>query len=327
MPDVGHRVVEVSGLRMHLAELGRGPLVLLCHGFPECWYSWRHQLRALAAAGYRAVAPDQRGYAETDAPAAIDQYTILHLVGDLVGLLDALGAETAAIVGHDWGATVAWQAALIRPDRFPAVAALSIPFPQRGAARPLEAARRAVGDRFFYWLYFQEPGVAEAELERDVRTTMRWLLYALSGDAPPAAQWQPVQPDTRRGLLDTLTDPPTLPAWLTEADLDVYTVAFQRAGFRGGLNWYRNIDRNWELTAAYHGATVQPPALFLIGDRDRVLDIPGMRARLERLPASVPNLRQNLVFPGAGHWIQQERPAEVNAALLEFLRSAYPPAT
>lgn len=326
MPDVRHRVVETNGLRMHVAELGEGPAVLFCHGFPECWYSWRHQLRALADAGYRAVAPDQRGYGETDAPAPIEQYTILHLVGDLVGLLDALGAPTAAVVGHDWGASVAWQAVLMRPDRFPAVAALSVPFPQRGPARPLEAARRSLGDRFFYWLYFQEPGVAEAELQRDVRASLRRFLYALSGEAPAGGAWQPVAAEARRGLLDGLPEPPGLPAWVTEADLDVYARALERTGFRGGLNWYRNIDRNWELTAAWHGARVSVPALFLIGDRDNVLQIPGMRARLERLPESVPQLRRLVTLPGCGHWIQQERAAEVNVALLEFLVAVYPAA-
>src|SRR5262249_11227867 len=183
MSDARHRTVETNGIRMHLAEQGSGPLVLMCHGFPESWYSWRHQLDALAGAGFHAVAPDMRGYGQTDRPEAIDQYTLLHLVGDMVGVLDALGAETAVIAGHDWGAPVAWHAALLRPDRFRGVIGLSVPYRPRGTARPTTLMPQTA-EAMFYQLYFQSPGVAEAELERDVRTTVRRLLYAASGDLP-----------------------------------------------------------------------------------------------------------------------------------------------
>src|SRR2546428_74042 len=181
--EITHRFVDTNGIRMHVAEAGEGPLVLLCHGFPESWYSWRHQVLALARAGFHAVAPDQRGYGQTDRPEAIEQYTLLHLVGDVVGLLDALGAPTAVIAGHDWGAPVAWNAALLRPDRFRAVIGLSVPFRPRGTARPT-AAMPQNDDAMFYQLYFQTPGVAEAELERDVRATMRRLAYSGCGNAP-----------------------------------------------------------------------------------------------------------------------------------------------
>src|SRR4026207_707791 len=180
MSQVQHRVVETNGLRMHIAEQGAGPLVVLCHGFPECWYSWRHQLPALAEAGFHAVAPDMRGYGQSDRPDAIDQYTLLHLVGDMVGLLDALGAESAVIAGHDWGAPVAWHSALLRPDRFRAVIALSVPFRPRGSTRPTSVMPQT-DDAMFYQLYFQTPGVAEAELGRDARSTIRRLLYSGSG--------------------------------------------------------------------------------------------------------------------------------------------------
>src|SRR5262245_11674109 len=186
MSQIRHRTVETNGLRMHIAEQGQGPLVVLCHGFPESWYSWRHQLPALADAGFHAVAPDMRGYGQTDRPEAIDQYTLLHLVGDMVGLLDALGAESAVIAGHDWGAPVAWHAALLRPDRFRAVIGLSVPYRPRGPVRPTTAMPRT-DDAQFYQLYFQEPGVAEAELGRDVRSTIRRLAYSGSGDAPRSA--------------------------------------------------------------------------------------------------------------------------------------------
>src|SRR5215472_6405608 len=184
MIELRHREVETNGIRMHIAESGAGPLVVLCHGFPESWYSWRHQLKVLAEAGFHAVAPDMRGYGQTQRPEEIDQYSLFHLVGDMVGLLDVLGAETAVIVGHDWGAPVAWNAALLRPDRFRAVAALSVPYTPRGGARPTEALARAYGDSFMYMLYFQTPGVAEAELERDVRGTVRRVLHAISGEGP-----------------------------------------------------------------------------------------------------------------------------------------------
>ena len=179
--EITHRVVETNGLRMHVAEAGRGPLVILCHGFPESWYSWRHQLVALAQAGYHAVAPDQRGYGQTTAPEPIEQYTLLHLVGDIVGLLDALGEPTAVIAGHDWGAPVAWHTALLRPDRFRAVIGLSVPFRPRGSVRPTSVMART-SEAIFYQLYYQEPGVAEADLERDPSATIRRLLYWGSGE-------------------------------------------------------------------------------------------------------------------------------------------------
>jgi len=277
---------------------------------------------ALAEAGYHAVAPDQRGYGTTDRPAAIEEYTLLHLVGDLVGLLDALGAPTAVVAGHDWGAPVAWHAALLRPDRFRAVVGLSVPFRPRGSARPTTMMPRTE-TAIFYQLYFQAPGVAEAELERDPRATIRTLLYWGSGDArraalvPGSGEGGMVPRDG--GFLTGRQAPAALPAWLSEADIEVYTGEFTRAGFRGGLNWYRNIDRNWELLAPWTGAKVAVPALFVTGDRDLVLAFRGMDQLLPALKHFVPELRQTIILPGCGHWTQQERPAEVNAAMLTFL--------
>jgi pimeloyl-ACP methyl ester carboxylesterase len=324
MSGVTHRFVETNGIRMHVAEQGAGPVVVLCHGFPESWYSWRHQMAALAGAGFRAVAPDMRGYGQTDRPEAIDQYTLLHLVGDMVGLLDALGEPVAVIAGHDWGAPVAWHAALIRPDRFRAVIGLSVPYRPRTSARPTTVMPRT-DDAVFYQLYFQEPGVAEAELERDPRQSIRRLLYSGSGDAPRRSQHF-LDPDTvgmvprTGGFLTRTIDPPALPSWLTEADLDFYGGEFARTGFRGGLNWYRNIDRSWELLAPYAGARVTVPALYVAGDRDLVVAFRGMDQLLPNLHRFVPELRQRIMLSGCGHWTQQERPAEVNAAMLEFLR-------
>jgi pimeloyl-ACP methyl ester carboxylesterase len=322
--EITHRVVETNGLRMHVAEAGEGPLVVLCHGFPESWYSWRHQLLALARAGYHAVAPDQRGYGQTTAPEAIDQYTIFHLVGDIVGLLDALGEPRAVIAGHDWGAPVAWHAALLRPDRFRAIVGLSVPFRPRGATRPTSVMTQTP-DSVFYQLYFQEPGVAEADLGRDPRATIRRLLYWASGEGGDPAGGRVGAGEVgmvprATGLVQSSPDPPALPSWLTEADLEFYAGEFARVGFRGGLNWYRNIDRNWELLAPWTGAQVTVPALYVAGDRDLVLAFRGMDQLLPALPRFIPNLRRTLILPGCGHWTQQERPAEVNAAMLEFLK-------
>jgi pimeloyl-ACP methyl ester carboxylesterase len=317
MSDVRHRTVETNGIRMHVAEQGEGPLVLLCHGFPESWYSWRHQLTALAAAGFHAVAPDMRGYGQTDQPAEIDQYTLLHLVGDMVGLVDALGGGPAVIAGHDWGAPVAWHAALMRPDRFRAMAALSVPYTPRMPVAPTAMMKHVAGEHFMYMLYFQTPGVAEAELERDVRDTISRVLYGISGDSGDAAAWRVPRPQGSTFLGD-MPAPPRLPPWLREEDVDFYTAEFTRTGFRGGLNWYRNLDRTWELMAAWQGAPVTVPALFVAGERDPV--IARRRNDLPRLRESVPGLRQSLLLPGCGHWTQQERPEETTAAMLGYLK-------
>jgi pimeloyl-ACP methyl ester carboxylesterase len=318
--EVTHRTVETNGIRMHLAEAGAGPLVMLCHGFPESWYSWRHQLLALADAGFHAVAPDMRGYGQTDRPEAIDQYTLLHLVGDVIGLLDALRAEQATIAGHDWGAPVAWLAALLRPDRFRGVIGLSVPFRPRGAVRPTTVMPQT-DDALFYQLYFQTPGVAEAEFERDAGRTMRAILCSISGDVPLQETGAVGMVPRRGGFLATMPNPATLPSWLTEADIDFYAGEFVRTGFRGGLNWYRNIDRNWELLAPFAGARVMTPALYIAGDRDLVVAFPGMDQLIPSLANFMPQLRGTIMLPGCGHWTQQERAAEVNAAMIDFLRA------
>jgi pimeloyl-ACP methyl ester carboxylesterase len=321
MSEVTHRTIETNGIRMHIAEQGEGPLVLLCHGFPESWYSWRNQLRALADAGFSAVAPDMRGYGQTDAPAEIEKYTLLHVVGDMVGVLDALGAETAAIAGHDWGAPVAWHAAQMRPDLFRGVIGLSVPFRPRGASPPT-AKMPQNEEALFYQLYFQAPGVAEAELERDPHLTIRAMLFGASGEGSRLrGPDDPVGMVPRKhGFLRGLTSPPPLPPWLTQADVDFYVGEFSRTGFRGGLNWYRNIDRSWELLAPFAGLNVNVPALYVAGDRDLVMYFPGMDRLLPNLSNFVPKLRKTIVLPGCGHWTQQEQPAEVNAAMIEFLR-------
>jgi pimeloyl-ACP methyl ester carboxylesterase len=320
--SVAHRTIAANAIHLHFVEQGEGPLIVLCHGFPESWYSWRHQLPALSAAGFRAVAVDMRGYGQSDRPEAIDQYTLWHLIGDIVGLLDALGVQQAVIAGHDWGAVVAWHAALLRPDRFRAVIALSLPYLQRSPVAPtLVMPRRK--DAVFYPLYFQQPGVAEAELERDVRQTFLKVLGggSIAGGSGERSAGGPVGMVPRdRGLLSGRPTPTTLPNWLTEADIDFYVREFERTGFRGGLNWYRNIDRNWELLAPFEGAKITVPALYMVGDRDLIMAFPSMDRVIANLANNVPRLRGKFILPDCGHWTQQERVSEVNAAMIDFLR-------
>lgn len=313
MAGPNHRIVETNGIRMHLAEQGTGPLVLLCHGFPELWYSWRHQLSALAAAGYRAVAPDMRGYGQTDRPADIEHYTILHLVGDMLGVMDALGEAEAVIIGHDWGAVVAWRCALLRPDRFRAVVGVSVPYAGRGPVRSTEALRRAAGENFNYMLYFQKPGVAEAELNKDPRSALLRMLYGISGESPGL-----ISRPKDSTFLQGFPEVPHLPGWLTEADLDTYATEFRRTGFSGGLNWYRNLDRNWELMAPFEGLKIHQPSLFLGGEKDSVIRT--RPEQMQRMTKLLPDLRKTVILPGCGHWTQQERPEEVTVELVAFLQ-------
>jgi len=330
MAGLTRRIVETNGIRMHVAEQGEGPVVVLCHGFPESWYSWRHQLPALAKAGFRAVAPDMRGYGQTERPEAVELYSLLHLIGDMVGLLDALGAETAVIAGHGWGAPVAWHAALLRPDRFRGVIGLSVPFLPRGQVFPSRNPPQT-NDALFYQSYFQAPGVAEAELEEDISFTIRSSLCSASAEALPQI--------TRRdpgghvcmvpragGILANRANPPSLPSWLTECDVSFYAEQFARTGYRGGLNWYRNIERNWASLAPFEGARVMVPALYVVGDRDIVLAFRGMGDVVSGLLDNVPRLQRTAILPQCGHWTQQERPEEVNAAIIEFLQHQIQPA-
>lgn len=316
------QTLDVNGLRMQVASQGHGPLVLLCHGFPELWISWRSQLAALAAAGYRAVAPDMRGYGGTTAPDDATAYTQLHLVGDMVALVKALGETQAVIVGHDWGAPVAWHSALLRPDVFRAVVGLSVPYAPPGRT-DLLAALRAAGITGFYMQYFQAPGVAEAELERDVGASIRRIHFSGSGDGPEGAAFGVLAPG--KGFLDAMVEPAVLPAWLTTEDIAHYTAEFTRTGFRGGLNWYRNLTRTWELLAPWRGQPVRQPSMFIAGERDAVLRFPSSAAQLAAFGKTLPGLRGSHVIEGAGHWIQRERAEAVNALLIDFLRGLQAP--
>ena len=300
------RLVDTNGVTLRVTEAGdRGnPVVVLAHGFPELAYSWRHQIPALAAAGYHVLAPDQRGYGGSSRPQDIDAYNIVELTGDIAGLLDSEvggGAERAVVIGHDWGSPVMTNFALFHPDRVRAVVAMSVPPVPRAPAPPTQIWRKMVGDNFFYILYFQEPGVADAALGADARESMRRMITLEGISAPP-------EDLTGRPL-------PPLPEWISADEFERYVQAFTATGFTGGLNWYRNFDRNWELTANTPAPTITAPTLFLAGSADPVLAFtPRDRVR----DVSTGDYREVLI-DGAGHWLQQERPDKVNRVLLDFL--------
>jgi pimeloyl-ACP methyl ester carboxylesterase len=319
-PTMTQRDVPIRDLRMRISEQGIGPLVILCHGFPDTAYSWRHQMPALAAAGFHAVAPDQRGFGGTTRPASAEAYNILELVADMVALVHALGETSAVIVGHDWGAVVAWHCALLRPDMFRGVALLSIPYAPRGwgLTPPSVQMKAFAGEQQFYQAYFQQIGVAEVELAADVRRTILGVLYSASGSVPAEQRWRFMFAKDQR-FIDTLTVPKKLPPWLSEKELAHQVDAFKQTGFLGGLNWYRNIDRNWERTAFLSGALLQQPLLFIAGESDPIN--PLMKSAFDKLAQSAPKLRQSVVLPGVGHWLQQEQPERVNGLIIEFLLS------
>jgi pimeloyl-ACP methyl ester carboxylesterase len=310
------RLVDTNGVQLRVTEAGdRGaPVVVLTHGFPELAYSWRHQIPALVDAGYHVLAPDQRGYGGSSRPDAIEDYDIVSLSGDVAGLLDDVGAEKATIVGHDWGAVVAGTFPLLHPDRVSACVVMSVPPVPRPPARPTELWRTVFGDNFFYILYFQEPGPADAELGGDPARTMRRMIGGLRKpeDANALVAMSAPGPE---GFIDRLPEPDGLPDWISQDEIDHYTDEFTRTGFTGGLNWYRNFDRNWELTETTPSPTITVPTLFIAGTADPVL---GFTPR-DRVSDVVSGPYREVLIDGAGHWVQQERPAEVNAALLEFL--------
>ena len=319
-PDLRHLTLDAAGTRIHAVEAGSGPLVLMVHGFPESWYSWRNQLPALAGAGFRAVAIDVRGYGRSGKPVAVEEYRMVRHVADCVGVVEALGEGSAVIVGHDWGAPIAWSSCLLRPDMFRALALLSVPYSPYGRTRPLEALRALGGQEEFYMCYFQEPGRAEAELEEDVR---RWLLgmyFSASGDAPPPEAGRTMATVAPGGRLrDRFSYPEAMPAWFGEEDLDHYAGEFERTGFSGALNRYRNMDRDWADLAAFRHRPIPAPSLFIGGSRDG----PTMwgAGSIAQFPQTLPGLRGAHVLDGAGHWVQQERAGRVNKLLVEFLQS------
>ncbi|KAL3749579.1 hypothetical protein ACJRO7_010677 [Eucalyptus globulus] len=317
METIKHRTVKVNGVNLHVAESGEGPLVLLIHGFPELWYTWRHQILGLAALGFRAVAPDLRGYGDSDAPAAADAYTFLHMVGDLVGLLDAVaaeGEEKALVVAHDVGAQIAWYLCLLRPDRVKALVSLSLPWvPRNPGMKPLDGFRAAYGDDY-YMCRFQEPGEIEAQFaEMGTRRVLEGILtYRIPG---------PFFLVKGKGFGHPVDDPVVLPSWLTQEDVDYYVDKFEKKGFTGGINYYRNMNRNWELMAPWDGAQVKVPVKFIVGELDLVYHMPGVKDFIHKggFKKMVPLLEEVVVMEGVAHFLNQERPQDTTQHIYDFL--------
>jgi pimeloyl-ACP methyl ester carboxylesterase len=315
MKERNFQRIKTNGITLRTVVAGKGPLVILLHGFPQCWYLWRHQIDPLVEAGFQVAVPDQRGYGGSDRPEPIEAYNIIELTNDVAGLASALGHERFIVVGHDWGAPVAWHTALLHPKRVRAVVGMSVPY-LRGNAGTM-TRQENFGDNFWYIVYFQKPGVAEAELQTDIRKSLRMIYFSISGDAPQGLWFRP-KPATAK-FLEGLVDPPSLPSWLTREDFDYYVAQYELSGFRGPLNWYRNIDRNIELTPQLEAAKIEQPSFFIAGSKDIVLSYGG-GGLLAAMDQWVPNLRGKVLIEGAGHWVQAEKPLPVNEALLGFLK-------
>jgi pimeloyl-ACP methyl ester carboxylesterase len=315
---VTERIIETNGVQLHTVEAGEpgAPVVVLAHGFPELAYSWRHQIPVLAAAGYHVLAPDQRGYGRTTRPADIADYNVADLSADLIGLLDDVGADKAVFVGHDWGAQVAWGSAQLHPDRLAAVVGLSVPPVPRAKVPPTQSFRAIFGDNFFYMLYFQQPGVADAELDADPAKTLRRVIFGQAAPGDQAAAMRMLRPGPE-GLIERIPEPDGLPSWISADEFDHYVAEFSRTGFTGGLNWYRNMDRNWEIQGNLTSDAITVPAMFIAGTDDVVLGF----MRPDRAKEVITGPYREVLIEGAGHWLQQERPDRVNELLLEFLSS------
>ncbi|MFD5573160.1 alpha/beta fold hydrolase [Streptomyces cadmiisoli] len=312
-----HRSVPAPAGRIHLVEQGSGPLVLLVHGFPEGWYSWRHQLPALAAAGFRAVAVDVRGYGRSSRPEAVDAYRMVELVEDAVAVVEALGERSASIVGHDWGASIAATSALLRPDVFHAVALLGVPYSPPGGPRPSDVFAAMGGQEEFYVSYFQQPGRAEAEIEPDVRGWLAGFHAALSGDTMPGPDDPSPYFVGPGGRLRDRFPEDRLPAWLGEPELDRLAGEFERTGLSGALNRYRNMDRDWADLAGHRGAPLTQPSLFIGGALDA--SVSWLADAIAAFPDTLPGLVASHLLDDCGHWVQQERPDRVNRILVDWL--------
>lgn len=311
------RALETNGITLRAAVEGSGPLIILVHGWPELWYSWRHQIRPLAAAGYRVVAPDVRGYGGSDRPHAVEAYDMATMMADIVGIIDHFNEDQAILIGHDWGAPICWNTAALHADRIAAVAGLSVPYSKRGPVSTIALWDDIYAGRFFYQRYFQKEGIADAELETDIRMSLRKIYYGLSGEAPSMDPW--VKRPAEGGLLDTLPDPEVFPEWMSAEDLDYFVDQFTRSGFRGPLNRYRNQGRDFDQLPRMGAVPVTQPTCFIGGSKDAVRRFVPRYDLYANLGINCTDLRLTRIIEGKGHWIQQEAPEEVNAALLEFL--------
>ncbi|XP_009629123.1 uncharacterized protein [Nicotiana tomentosiformis] len=316
MEKIQHKNVSINGINMHVAEIGEGPAVVFVHGFPELWYSWRHQMLYLSNKGYRAIAPDLRGYGDTDSPPDATNYTVFHIVGDLVALLDVLGLDQVYLVGHDWGALIAWYFSLFRPDRIKALVNLSVVFrPRHPSRKPVDSLRELFGDDY-YMCRFQKPGEVEEEFASvDTATVIKGFLSSRD-PRPPCI---PKEIGFHQALAKS---PATLPSWITEEDVHYFAEKLKKTGFTGGLNYYRNLDKNWELTAPFSGCKIQVPTKFVVGDLDATYHVPGTKEYIHNggFKKEVPNLQEVVVMEGAGHFINQEKPAEINSHIYDFIQ-------
>ncbi|GMH07735.1 hypothetical protein Nepgr_009575 [Nepenthes gracilis] len=317
MEGIKHRTIQINGIKMHVAEKGHGPAVLFLHGFPELWYSWRHQIQALASLGYRAIAPDLRGYGDTEAPDSIASYTCFHMVGDIVALLDFLGEDQVYLVAHDMGAMVAWYLCLFRPDLVKAFVSLSVPYrPRNPKFKPIATLRAVFGDDY-YMCRFQEPGEIEAEIAKCGTEQVLKKIFSERSSGPPLIPKENpfgISPDA----------PITLPSWLSEDDLNYYAKKYEEKGFTGGLNEYRTLDLNWELMAPWTGGQVKVPVKYIVGDMDMVYHMPGVKDYVHNtnggFKRDVPFLQEVEVIAGVGHFINQERAEDISYHIYEFIR-------
>jgi pimeloyl-ACP methyl ester carboxylesterase len=318
LPEITHRKIQTNGINMHIAETGKGFPVVFLHGFAELWYSWRHQLPAIAAAGFHAVAPDLRGFGQTDAPPEVESYSTKNRAADIIGLLDALNAEKCVLVGNDWGSGLAWALSQLYPERVAAMFHLNIAYAPRGDEPPTASIAKFAKGHFNFALHFQKPGVAEREFEKDVKASMRRFLYAFSGETPPGVtEYLFMQKPADRDVLEGMPEPEKLPDWLSEADLDYYAKEYSRTGFRSPLNMYRNMDRDWQELPQVGMGEVKQPVLFMGGKKDPSV----VYAPFDPMIRAVARLRKIIFLENCGHWIQQERVETVNQELIEFLKS------
>ena len=317
-----HHFANVNGIRMHYVEEGKGPLVLLLHGYPFLWYLWRHQIKALATAGYRVVAPDQRGYGQTECPKDVNSYDVTHLVGDVVGLMKALDSKSAVLVGQDWGSPVVYHVALMRPDLVRGVLMMCAPPSARGAIPPSVAMKRLYKGLNFYQAYLATPQ-ATKEIMQDLRRFLLGIFYSTSGSCPIDKQWRPAWKSSET-ISDTYTIPKKLPPFLSQQALDYYVTEYTRTGIQPANNWYAAIDKSWENTSFLDGAVVQQPALFLTGDRDPSLrplfGIDRQGAALRSFKTNFRDMRKIINMAGVGHTPPEESPNEVNKIVLKFLK-------
>lgn len=315
MEKIQHSTVAVNGINMHVAEIGSGPPILFLHGFPELWYSWRHQLLFFSSHNYRAIAPDLRGYGDTDAPPSVASYTAFHVVGDLVALLDKLGIDQVFLVGHDWGAIIAWYFCLFRPDRIKSLVNMSVPFrPRNPMRKPVESLRLAFGDDF-YICRFQEPGEIEEEFNSIDTAKLMKKIFTGHDSRPMCIPKGAYQHSINAG-------PITLPSWLSEEEINYCANKFKQTGFTGALNYYRALDLNWELTAAWTGAQVKVPTKFILGDQDITYNFPGTKDYLHKggFKEDVPLLEEVVIMEGVAHFLHQERSEEICKHILDFIQ-------